>query len=230
MLQAPCCKLSNAKQGPVVTDRFRLRGKVCCILVGNAPTPAEYHVHETLLKSKSKFFDAALNKCWMEGREGRVLLPEDDPEIFEVYQNYIYTKVLPVKVPNPDLKLEGNENHPEYFTLAKLYAFGEKVQDVSFKNAVMKAFLGRMGEPVGSVGKWNPITKVVDIIYGATMPDSRARQLMVDVHVNLGASHWITTDLEENNKEFLMDLSRALLKGRTRSGWTPVQSDYLETE
>lgn len=216
-------------------NRCSLSGKVCCISVGGIDKRTDFHVHESLLRSRSKFFDAALNKCWQEGKAGRLELPEDEPEIFEIYQNFLYTRTLPIKEANRELKLRDDENHPEYFALALFYVFGEKVQDVNFKNAAIIGILKRMQEPVRNNQCWYPVTKVVDIIYTGTMPGSPARKLMVDVHVNRGAAHWITANPEENNKEFLVDLARltlerASLKIQRVGVWNPIWATYLEAD
>ena len=83
----------------------------------------------TYTRNWSKFFDAALNKCWQEDKIGRLELPEDEPEIFKVYQNHLFTGNLPIKEPTNKIKLRSDQNHPEYFALALSYVFGEKVQD-----------------------------------------------------------------------------------------------------
>lgn len=46
----------------------------------------EYNVHEQILCANSPFFKAAFEEEWAEGRERTIPLPEDDPEVFELYQ------------------------------------------------------------------------------------------------------------------------------------------------
>lgn len=203
--------------------------------MGTADKQTDFQVHEALLRSRSKFFDAALNKCWQKGQAGRLELPEDSPDVFEIYQNYLYNRTLPVKKGDRDLNIREDKIHDEYFALGLFHIFGEKVQDPGFRNAAIVGFLKRMVEPVRDGKCWYPVTKVVDLIYKNTMPGSPARKLMVDIHAKRGNAQWITAEPGDNNKEFLMDLARctlerANLKIQRENKWTPVWADYLEAE
>lgn len=182
------------------------------------PEATVLHVHESVVRPHSCFFDAALDKCWKEGRDKRVLLPEDTPEIAELYLKFLYTGKIMVGWTQKLAQPKSHENLPEYFTLAHLYVFGEKIGDTVFKNAVMDTFVRRMTEPVavvvvGSSSRtWSPTTRVVDILYCGTMPGSPARRLMVDAHIFKGGENWFTDCPDENNKEFLMDLTCGLYR------------------
>lgn len=221
------------KRFETFANSYSLSGQVCRISVGNTSAASDFYIHEALLRSKSVFFDAALKKCWREGEEGRVLLPEDEATTFGIYQSFLYTQKLPIRQAHEHINLGESENQPEYLELAKLYVFGEKIQDASFKNAVIVAFTKRMWEIEAKRNRLYPMTKVVDIIYKGTMPGSCARKLMVDVHIMSGRPQWITAISDDNNKEFLMDLCRALLE-RAEAGLTredepeSVWADYLE--
>ena len=63
------------------------------VIVGKAER--KFYVHETLICSKSEFFAKALNKVWIEKQQRRVVMPEDDPELFLGYLNWVYTGTIP---------------------------------------------------------------------------------------------------------------------------------------
>jgi hypothetical protein len=48
-------------------------------------------VHEPLITSRSPFFRNALQGRWQEAQERTVNLTEDDPEVFTLYTNGLYT-------------------------------------------------------------------------------------------------------------------------------------------
>lgn len=209
-------------------------GSVTTLLVGD--DAVELHVHEKLLRAHSTFFDAALSHSWIEAQQRRIALPEDKVATLEVYVQYLYTGNIFIKSGKSELKLEHDSNHPEYFVLADLYVLGEKVGNVRFRNAVINAFISRMQEAqhVTESGKHHccPIATVVDTVYQGTRPNSPARRLMVDVHLKHGGEHWIVQDAQKHNKEFLMDLTRALLRDRKLGpgAWKLSREDYLEAQ
>ena len=178
--------------GADVGDSLNIAGNIVSVLVG--PETTVLNVHENLVRSRSTFFEAALKKCWQEGREARLHLPEDAHEIVKLYFQFLYAHKLFINWTRRAGELSRNANFPEYITLAHLYVFGEKVGDVMFKNAVVDAFIRRAITPVGD-RKWNPVTKAVDIIYRGTMSGSPARRLMVDVHLYGGEDSVMTFPL-----------------------------------
>ncbi|KAK4556338.1 hypothetical protein LTR86_006482 [Recurvomyces mirabilis] len=59
-------------------------------------SPMTYAVHKELLTSASPFFAAALNGTFAEGLDQAVKLPEEKPEIFEWFLQWLYTGSLSV--------------------------------------------------------------------------------------------------------------------------------------
>lgn len=100
---------------------------------------------------------------------------------------------------------------PEFDTLARLYVFGEKIGDASFKNAVIRAILRRMSTAIDGYLS-NPVEDVIHIIYNGTPAGSKARQLLVDNFADRGFERWLSTDPRKSHPEFVLDLARALLR------------------
>ena len=82
---------------------FRTFSGVATVLVGEANNKArpetKYLVHKELITSASPFFAAALNSTFAEGMDQTVKLPEEKPEIFEWFLQWLYTGTL--KTPAP---------------------------------------------------------------------------------------------------------------------------------
>ncbi|EON65084.1 hypothetical protein W97_04319 [Coniosporium apollinis CBS 100218] len=182
------------------------------IKVDVGPSPISFYVHERLLRDASRFFDAAMRGGWKESTERVVLLPVDDPEVFNLFVGWLYNRKFPTK--NDVGSAEGNE---EYMLLAKLYVLGEKLQATAFKTAVIGAILGKAKTKVQPGGhSVYPAGSVVRYLYENTPPKSPVRRLLVDFYVWYGQGSWLArdaTDAGESN-EFLVDLAVALLDGR----------------
>ena len=58
--------------------------------VGSGDAKKVWHLPEKLLKSKSTFFTAALEGGFAEGLSKTVTLPEEDPNLFENYVEWLY--------------------------------------------------------------------------------------------------------------------------------------------
>ncbi|KAK5716560.1 hypothetical protein LTR15_009451 [Elasticomyces elasticus] len=198
------------------TQAPSIDGGTVKLLVGPKALPVT--VHEELLRSRAAFFDAALNKCWAEGRSGQVMMPEDNPDIIKLYVQYLYTGKIYLERTTTSAKLKNSDNLPGYIVLAEAYVFGERIQDSTFKNSVVSAVPARATEVLDNT-YWYPITNAVDIIYKGTMAGSLARRLMVELHVLRGGANFISEDHEMNNKEFLADLARTMLEA-AREGRT----------
>ncbi|KAK4960467.1 hypothetical protein LTR10_003363 [Elasticomyces elasticus] len=163
-------------------------GPLVQLVVG--PKAYSVSVHESVLRPRSAFFDAALNKCWKEGREKKVTLPEEELRIVTLYVQQLYTGKIHVKKTTTREGLGRSDNLPEFLVLAELIL-----------------------EPLGPDYSF-PVTSALDILYKGTHDSSPIRRFMVDMYVRFGCEWWITCSPDDHNKDFLVEVSRALLKGR----------------
>lgn len=58
------------------------------------PFTKEFSVHESLICSRSEFFEKAVHGEWKESEERKVSLPEDEPSVFLTYLNILYVSSL----------------------------------------------------------------------------------------------------------------------------------------
>lgn len=132
-----------------------------------------------------------------------VTLSEEEVEVFSVYATWLYTN---------NFCILDNESRAQCRLLTKAYVFGEKVIDNAFKDAIIDSIVVS-----ARVTRTFPGHLAVARIYDGTPPGSPARKLMVDMHVWDGHAGWIDLEnLEIFNKEFLADLSVALLTQRSK--------------
>ncbi|KAK3054881.1 hypothetical protein LTR09_004039 [Extremus antarcticus] len=94
---------------------FRTMTDMATVLVGepNDKTRPEtkYIIHKDLLTSASPFFAAALNGTFAEGLDQTVRLPEEKPEIFEWFLQWLYTGTLKTPTPHCDRLLPPTMPH-----------------------------------------------------------------------------------------------------------------------
>ena len=108
---------TNGKSSP--------EGEAVTVIVG--PEKRKFSVHETLLRSNSAFFEAALKKDWKEGMHRTVTLPEEDADTFYIYVQWLYLE----KFPRQPAAFQG------YPILAKLYGLGETIIDTNLQDRVI---------------------------------------------------------------------------------------------
>ena len=73
---------------------------------------------------------------WKEGKEGSVLLEDEEPDIFRLYLHWLYRCTLPVPVDEP-----GHLGDGEYLQLAKCYTWENDFKVAMFRISSLMAFL-----------------------------------------------------------------------------------------
>jgi hypothetical protein len=56
----------------------------------------EFNVHKNIICQASKFFNDALTGPFKEGQENRMYMPEDDPDVFSCFVDWLYRNPLPI--------------------------------------------------------------------------------------------------------------------------------------
>lgn len=150
-----------------------------------------------------------MNGKWRESDEGVVPLPDDQPEIFSLYANLLYTDRLATRQTDPEKKAD------EFTLLARLYVLAEKLQDVKAKNDIIDAMLAK-SRAEGLVSTKPPLTMdAVAALYEGTPEGSQARKLFVDFFAQHGLASWLG-EKEDVRFDFLYDVSVRLLQIRTK--------------
>jgi hypothetical protein len=166
-----------------------------------------------MLRTNSEFFNMALSNRWREGEEKNVHLPEDDPNVFDAYLNWLYThRVVTCTATNDDGSNKTKGKESRFKPLMRLYVLGEKLMDAYFQNILIDHI-------VSSIRQTNTYPNIFDvgILYAGTPKGSSARELMVDLYVcNAGPKWSITRHDLVPNPEFLHELVRAWICDRKK--------------
>lgn len=110
-------------------------------------------------------------------------MPEDLPDIVSAFLEFVYDKTLPLKCvkPVPDWLVE--DVSAEYNHLARIYVFGEKIQNDSLCNAVITRMAELCDQDFADVEGERchiiPSATAAGIIYDGTPEESPARKFLV---------------------------------------------------
>ncbi|KAF2500044.1 hypothetical protein BU16DRAFT_522892 [Lophium mytilinum] len=127
----------------LMTDRNAVQIEV---VVGTEPNTRTWFLYESLLCSYSDFFRAALQGGFKEAKEKRVALPEEDPEVFELFVQWLFTGgyIFDDEIVTRDAiddMIRDGEPYAHASVLrksAQAWVFGEKIRSsVDFKNYAM---------------------------------------------------------------------------------------------
>ena len=64
------------------------------IQVGQAPTIREFKVHKNLISRSSDFYRSAFEGFFIESSQQKLRLPEEHPNVFEAFCDWLYTKKI----------------------------------------------------------------------------------------------------------------------------------------
>ncbi|KAK6443670.1 hypothetical protein LTR95_000497 [Oleoguttula sp. CCFEE 5521] len=192
------------------------RSSACTIIIGHGEEDVGktrlFTVHEKVIRRRSKFFEAALSKSWIENEKHTVKLPERDPDVVRQYLHQPYVGTLyEGTTPWTHSRSMNTDVHPN---LAQLYVFGEYVQDKSFRLSVLSAIIKLLCEPCADGTSYYPSKETLQIIYGGTPVESPERQILVACYAGAGEAEWLTDcrGADAFPNEFLLDLACVLYK------------------
>jgi hypothetical protein len=141
---------------------------------------AEFAIHEKLLCDRVEYFKKAFRGGFKEAAEGVMHLLEEDPDVFEIFVEWLYQECLPSFHTLEDPKL--------YY---RLYMFAEKTVQEELANATADTL--RVSEfNDGSTAK--PVLDIIEEVYEKTIDGSPLRELCAaslayQLHNDVGF-HW----------------------------------------
>ncbi|KAL1642370.1 hypothetical protein SLS58_005444 [Diplodia intermedia] len=161
----------------------------------------KYDIHKDLLCSSSPFFRKACNGNWKEARERRVELPEDTPECFDVYVQWLYSDQL-------FLKHEDEENDYEkidWDLFLGVYLLGDKLLDRKFKEACVDIAFQSIDHEIAA--------DHAKTLYNALPPSDPYRRLYVRFWAYWAKPYWFdpedNADATDAPLEFFRDVAKA---------------------
>lgn len=173
--------------------------------VGGTPTK-KFSIHESIISPRSEFVRLSLKDGWKEGVERVIMLPDDDPDVFALYQHWLYNGALRTSGSEIGIKFEY-----EYEFLVKAYIFGDKMIDVDFKDSMIDVILEKL-----RVLECFDL-RLTNLVYENTTAQSKLRRLWLDVYFHAGKAEWLDETFvgASISCEFIMEFSRFQMRLRT---------------
>lgn len=185
-----------------------------------------FTVHQALICARSNLLRDAMNGNSKEAQEKTVHLPEDDPAVFALYEQLLYSGCLPSDTGNGSL----DDMLTEYASLCSLYVLGKKLQDEDAKRVAIEALLDMSRTITPNGQRVHPILQHVEIIYYGTNGPCGARRLLVDIYMYRASEDWLEKRFPP---QFVFDLAKKALGNRCTTIDTTLTckvSDYYDTD
>ncbi|GIZ37635.1 hypothetical protein CKM354_000107800 [Cercospora kikuchii] len=189
-----------------VAKRRRTMNNVFTVTVGTGDDAEVFLVHDFLLKQSSKFFQTALKEEWREGQDKKINLPDDEPDIFGAYVEYLFSGKIATATEKAAVDLTRDDAGLEYTCQAKLYVLGEKLLDDKFCDCALRAMveLSRLERANGV--HYLPGILAVQTIYEGTTDASPIRRFLVDLYLTRVSKKWLSDASTNCPEAFLIDL------------------------
>ncbi|WPG98125.1 Hypothetical protein R9X50_00091100 [Acrodontium crateriforme] len=233
--EVPRCR-SRARRSaarPVLRSAFKSFTGVVPVIVGDSNDKSrpqtQYMVHKELLTAASPFFAAAFNGSFAEGLDQVVRLPEERPEIFEWFLQWLYTGTLTtpiagsfgsnVSTPTSQFELSLNQlvapdtmmqmdgelrnsaGSPKYFLLIDLWAFSDRMLTTPLSNHILST-IARLSESTNSV----PTPSDTCILFDTIREEAPIRTLILDLFAYKKTDKLLETHKDEWHPKFLREL------------------------
>lgn len=167
--------------------------------IGQGEGQQDFTIHQNLITPVSSFVSLAISKGWKESQERTISFPDDDAEVFSLFQEWLYTHRL-----DTDVTTSKSRSIERYALLVRAYILGDKLGVTDFKDCVIDVIILNL-----SYSRLFD-SHLAHFVYENTMEDSPLRKLWQDIYVWAGNPLW----QEEKhlgrvaNAEFTLDLSR----------------------
>ena len=178
--------------------KLPLGSKIVTFHVGK-DTPQDFAIHENLITSTSEFVALALGKDWKEAKDRMIPLPDDNPEVFELLQDWLYSRTITSKNTT-----HSEKDASEYKLLVSAYILGDKFGIVDFKDAVIDCIIVKLR----FTGRFDP--RLTNLVYDNTTEKSPLRRLWQEVYFWAGSPSWLDEAQLGDfvHAEFTLDLSK----------------------
>jgi hypothetical protein len=167
--------------------------------------PKDFVIHEGVSTPASEFVRLALCGDLKEAKEGFIPLPEDNPDVFAIYQQWLYGGRICTSTVDFDAG-----TMDEYELLVHAYILGEKLVDVGFKDCITDAIIEKLfTQAQFSLGLTGEVFK-------NTPSHSPLRRLWMDIYYWAGGAWWLDEEVvaQPISLEFLKEFSRFQMRQR----------------
>lgn len=196
--------------------------KVFTVLIGPKPFDKALTIHEDVLRSTSKFFQAACSKALAERSERVVRLPEVQFNLFQMYTVWVYSGKVVINEKKYHLPASQLE------LLLHTWLLGDVLGDAQFRNQVMRTCVEE--PPTFDVV---PNVDIFTHVWKKTTPSSPLRKMLVDVIVARFERTAFIKRVEDYPREVLEVVAVSLMLHQDPIAWDTFAnrvSEYLEPE
>ncbi|KAM0720125.1 hypothetical protein Q7P37_004261 [Cladosporium fusiforme] len=185
--------------------------------VGASDHIEKFLVHEALAKRRSKFITAALKKCWDEGKQRIVTLPEVSPETFQLFCDFVNTGFCQIPV-------KKDQEDAAWVQVTDAWLLGDYLDSTSFKDAILDTMLAAIRQTSN-----RPISMFQEI-FGCTRSPSGMRRLLVDLVVYSWPLGTLAKQpVEERCLDFFRDVSVAI-ELKDKKGLISWDAPYMKDD
>ena len=143
------------------------------VLVGREQQP--FVLHKDTIKS-SDFLTTGFSGNWQEARDRTITVHDFEPEHFQIYAQWLYTKAFPLMVVGPPAYGKYDQALSERFIfMAELYTMGFFLLDRAFRNAVINDIIMKC-----ELENMYPNGSDTERIWNMTPEDCRLKDLLID--------------------------------------------------
>jgi hypothetical protein len=116
------------------------------IVVSVSQTHQKYRIYKDLIAYYSEYFCNALKKPWKEAEDRLIELPDIDPQVFDIFVDWLYTQKVPEKnrhwiKPTDDMK-SNSTRHVQLVEnlIVRTYVFADRFLAPKFRCAIYNHF------------------------------------------------------------------------------------------
>ncbi|KAG9635137.1 hypothetical protein KCU64_g15137, partial [Aureobasidium melanogenum] len=143
-------------------------GPIAQVIVGLGDNIEEFSVHKKLLCDSSTYFKAALTNGFVETRDQKITLDDENPAIFRTFVVWLYEKKLNKETMPPSDEKEALQRH-----MLELYVFADKRGIINLLNDTITMLASRWAFTNVSLNN-------IDWLFPLISHTSKLYQLLVD--------------------------------------------------
>ncbi|KAF3001843.1 hypothetical protein E8E13_004175 [Curvularia kusanoi] len=217
------------------------------ILAGEGSNTKEFSVHETLICSRSRVIQKALNLGTTDLGEKTIALSHAEPSVFLSYLGVLYAGDSFVEETHRQQRRQVPQPPPPaewVLSMCKVYVLAAKLLDHTTQLFVEMRLLS-LSKDFRSAEKC-PSLEAVRVIYNGTPRGDNMRMFLYMTYADSGSLSIFASDLKDGSTvppDFLQDMARALLNARPtaetfrklsedsenwRRMWNELVDDYQE--
>lgn len=173
--------------------------------VGPEDQAKDFVVHRNLIERRSKAMCESMSGEWKDQSSCVISLPEDEPDIVALYQQWLYTGCIITTDPSSPNASQ------EYRNLVKCYILGDKFLDGAFKDCTIDSIVSLLVQ----THLFDPTLST--LVYDSTTPNSPLRKLWQAIYIFCGSASWLS-DTNAPHPQFSLDLSRKQMQSLPAGG------------